>query len=101
MAPAWLAVVTCVASNATAINATFPIIDGSLLAPLGPRRSRCHGCEQDARPGQDYLCPTCWPQLPDRTREALKRRDGHLLDRYRRLLAALRHRVPLTEIIIA
>lgn len=58
----------------------------------------CPACKTSPRrPGQ-YLCPTCWGQLPTRTQRSLTRRDRLALTRLRELHQQLTDDTPLREV---
>lgn len=54
-------------------------------------------CHSTRRPRQ-YLCHTCWDQLPTPARRALSRRDRNAMARLRELHRQLAARTPLHEI---
>ena len=61
--------------------------------------TKCLNCRAPRHP-KHYLCPSCWPQLPEPTRAALWRRDGHAGVRLLELNRQISDGVPLSEITV-
>lgn len=59
--------------------------------------TRCPGCQNGRRRGQ-YLCISCWDQLPQWVQKALIRRDGMAHRRAAMLFEQIRQGRPLAEI---
>ena len=64
---------------------------------------RCPACGGQMRRPRQYLCKTCWYQLPPLTRVRLRESGDKekARDRLFQLLSALRRDVPLDEIEVA
>ena len=68
-------------------------------------RKLFHGDECPAcghhKPRGIFLCQSCWPQLPARTRRVLEKRDRLALARLYELLDAIVRKVSLDNIVVA
>ena len=60
----------------------------------------CPGPCNGTRQASQYLCRTCWYQLPPRVRAALWHRDNNALARLRELHQQLDKGVPIAEITV-
>jgi hypothetical protein len=57
----------------------------------------CPSCGEVCGPGK-YLCLSCWHELPEPTRTALKIRDGNAIRRLQKLYEDLAADTPIKEI---
>ena len=61
---------------------------------------RCPGCG-GPKSEKLYVCPSCWRQLPLRTKTALFRKDAKAAQRLHELYRQILDEVPLSEIQVA